>query len=67
MFELSSGFLALRMHLIPDRSALHVDDRLMPITPIRRSGQADNIACLDLAQDALRRIQRGDDGTITIT
>ena len=52
MFELSSGFLALRMHLIPDRSALHVDDRLMPVTPIRRSGQADNIACLDLVQDA---------------
>ena len=54
VLELRSGFLALRMHRIPDRSALHMDDRLMPVAPIRRCRQTDNISRFDLVQDTLK-------------
>jgi hypothetical protein len=58
VFELGSCLLAFRMHGKTDRSALHVNDRLVPVSPIGCCGQADNISCFDLVQDSLKRNRR---------
>jgi UDP-N-acetylglucosamine 2-epimerase len=54
VFELRYCLLAFRMNRKADRSALHVNDRLVPVPSIRRSGQTDNVSSFYLVQDPLK-------------
>ena len=53
--HLEACWCVFRSHsFMADRSALHKDDRMMPVPPHRRCGQAQDISSLCLLQDALK-------------
>lgn len=43
--------LRLRVHLIPNGTALHIDDRMMPVLPRWRCSQSVYITGVDLLHD----------------
>src|SRR5207249_6765012 len=53
MLERALRLLALRVDGEPDGTALHVDDRLVPVAPIGCGGEAGHVTGLHLAHDAL--------------
>jgi hypothetical protein len=54
VLKLRSCLLTFRMDRIADRSALHVNDRLVPVPSIRRCCQTDNVLRFHLVQDPLK-------------
>ena len=46
-----------------DRPELHLGDRMMPVAPLRRRRQTDDVARLHLGQHALERDRRAGGGT----
>ncbi len=55
MVERAASGLALRIDPEDDGTELHLDDGLVPISPLRSGGQADEVARLHLGEYALER------------